>query len=100
MYYLIPAQISVVFPSSVSRAIEDEGVLTSYVERLYSREQMDEIICEMVKRHPYVEGALYIDIPILWQDDNGVQGFYHRLRFLNDNYTCQIPGNPAVQFEK
>lgn len=100
MHYLIPAQISVTFPFSTSRLIEDEGVLTNHVERLYSRDQMDELICQLIKRHPYVEGALYIDIHIFWQDDDGNQGFYHRLRFLNDNYTSQLPGNPAIQFEK
>lgn len=100
MFYMIPAQLTVTFPFKTSQLVEDEGVLTSCIERLVSRDMMDEIICELVRRHPYVEGAMYIDVPILWRDDKGYEGFYHRLRFLNDHYTSQLPGNPAIQFEK
>lgn len=99
MYYLIPARITVKFPFRPSVPVEDAGVLTGCMERLVSRSQMDEIICQLVRRHPYVEGAAYIEIPILWQDEEGNSGFYHEMRFLNDHVTSQLPGNPAIQFE-
>lgn len=98
-YFQIPARLSVKFPYKPEVPVEDAGVLTGCMERLVSRKRMDEIICQMVKRHPYIEGAVYINVPIVWTDEEGNSGLYHEMRFLNDNVTSQLPGNPAIQFE-
>ena len=79
MYYLIPARLSVKFPYKPPAPVEDAGVLTGCMERLVSRKRMDEIICQMVKRHPYIEGAVYINVPIIWQDEEGNSGLYHEI---------------------
>ena len=104
MQYLIRSEISTAFPFETSRLVEDYGVLGSYVERLFDRDKMDEIICEMVKRHPYVSGAKYLDVCVLWIDEqyNGrFSGYYHRLRFINPDYEDQPRDETlTIRYEK
>ena len=100
MQYLIRSEISTVFPFETSRSVEDYGVLGPYIERLFDRDKMDEIICEMVKRHPYVSGAMYLDVCVLWVDEQ-FSGYYHRLRFLNADYKNQPRDETlTIRYEK
>ena len=86
------------YPCETSKRVEDYGVLSQYVGKLYNRDEIDEIICELITRHPYIEGSMKLEISVMWIDR--CKGFYHSFDFINFDYKKQKCGDTAIKFEK
>lgn len=88
------------YPHQTSKPIKDWGVLEEYVGTHYTRDDMDKIICELILRHPYISGAMYIEVIIAWSDGKA-SGFYHDLRFRQEpsDYFHQAK-DAVVKFKK
>lgn len=52
------------FPYETCERVKDYGVLQKYIDKKYTREEIDKIICEMIAKHPYIEGSMYLKIKI------------------------------------
>lgn len=80
------------------------GVLRNYYGNLYTQDEIDEIICEMIKRHPYIDNSMDITITISrkFKDDDGEESsdMYKCLRFPNYNYEFQERGSMKIKYEK
>jgi len=88
------------YPYQTSKSIKDWGVLEKHIGNHYTRDEMDKIICELFLRHPYISGAMDLNINIMWSDGK-MRGFYHRLNFRQEQraYFHQEKGT-VVKFEK
>lgn len=88
------------YPCKTIEPIKDWGVLEEHIGKHYSRDTMDKIICELILRHPYISGAMNIDINIMWCDGK-IKGFYHRLNFRQEqkDYFHQEK-DTVLKFEK
>lgn len=100
--YYIEDSILYCFPYEISHKLSSDnyGVLTQYVEKKLNRNEIDQIICEMVTRHPYVEKSMVLKISVMWIDmEKHRRGGYHVLEFENDNYERQNKGNMEIKYE-
>ena len=105
-YYIIK-YISYCYPFEISKNTKNYGVLNDYIGKYYTQEEIDEIICEMIKRHPYIENSMNIKIEIERNVERYVNGkrriareFYHILDFRNYNYNNQKRGGTEIKYEK
>lgn len=97
--YYINKTISYCYPDDYTRLTKDYGVLKQYMDKKYSREEIDKIICELITKHPYVENAFSLDINIMWETEK-IEGYYHILTFENDNFEQQTKGDLTIKYEK
>lgn len=74
------------------------GVLEKYAGIPFDRDTMDDIICDIIKKHPYIPGVISLKIAIK-QTRRGVDSYYHILIMNNDNYASQEISNTIV-YEK
>lgn len=96
--YFICPHVHYCYPCEVAKPTIDFGVLHQYIGKYFTRDQIDEIICKMVLRHPYVEGAMQLEISVQWEE-NGVVGYYHSFEFQNENYKIQNKSNTEIKYE-
>lgn len=87
------------YPCETTQEVKGYGVLAKYMNKQFTRAQMDKIICELITKHPYIEGAVQLKIAVMWTD-NGATGYYHIFEF--DNYNCenQKRTNAIIKYEK
>lgn len=66
------------------------GVLAPYlyVNRTMSEKEADDFLCEVIRRHPFVEGAMWLDILVEWFENN-TSGIYHKLHIRNPNHSSE-----------
>lgn len=105
--YYINEHIAYCYPFEVSKRTKNYGVLNDYIGKYYTQEEIDEIICEMIKKHPYVENSMNIKIEIERKVERCVNGkkrilreLYHILDFRNYNYNNQKRGEIEIKYEK
>lgn len=105
--YYINERMSYCYPFEVSKNTKNYGVLNDYIGKYYTQEEIDEIICEMIKRHPYIENSMKIEIIIERKVERYVNGkksivreLYHILDFKNYNYKNQKRGGTEINYEK
>lgn len=48
-----------------------------------TRDQADDFVCRLVKGHPYMKDAMYLNFQIMWEE-NGACGFYHIINIRNE----------------
>ena len=97
--YFIDDFITYCYPYDVSHMTQNYGVLSDYIGKYFNRDEIDEIICELIMRHPYVENSMSLHLSVQWTDGNTV-GYYHILDFSNDNYEQQKRGNLEIKYER
>ena len=97
--YFIDDFITYCYPYDVSRMTQNYGVLSNYIGKYFSRGEIDEIICELIMRHPYVENSMSLHLSVQWTDGN-TDGYYNNLDFSNDNYEQQKRGNLEIKYER
>lgn len=102
-YYINP-HITYCYPYDVTQYIDKSevfGVLEQYMYKVYTRDEIDKIICELIIKHPYIDHSMHIGINIMWMDERNVRGYYHILNFKNDKYDKQKRKiNPIIKYEK
>lgn len=97
--YFIDSHITYCYPYEVDKPIKNHGVLSKYIGKYYTRDEIDKIICELVMRHPYVERAMRVKVNVMWKQGN-TSGYYYILDFENDNYNEQDKGSLEIKYEK
>lgn len=97
--YYIDKAVVYCYPYDTGRVTTDLGVLSEYTDKCFDRTEMDRIICEMIMRHPYIDGAMSVKISVRWCENNS-RGYYHHLHFGNDNYEKQKRGTTKIKYEK
>ena len=95
--YYISEYIKYCYPYDDRKRTIEFGVLENYMGKMYSREEIDEIICEMIKKHPYIDNSMYLEINIVQKDD--LECFYHMLKFKNLNYKNQEKTDSKIKYE-
>lgn len=96
--YYIDTIMRYCYPYETSKRVEDYGVLSQYIGKFYSRAEIDRIICELVTRHPHVEGSMNLTLSVMCRDKY-VEA-YHYFDFRNFGYKKQKRGDGAIKFEK
>lgn len=94
MEYYIDERIEFCYPYEPSQYTNISGELQKHIRKMYSRDEMDEIICELIRRHPFIENSMHIKIYVRHNNN-----FYHILTFKNDNYEEQQRGSLEVKYE-
>ena len=97
--YFINDFIYYCYPYETSKITKDYGVLSEYIGKYFNRDEADEIICELIMRHPYIEKSMNLQIKMMWKERN-ITGFYHILDIRNDNYAKQTKGSLEIKYEK
>ena len=97
--YYVDKVVTYCYPYDIGRTTTDLGVLSEYADKHFNRTEMDRIICEMITRHPYIEGAMSVKISVCWREHN-TRGYYHHLHFENDNCDKQKRGTTKIKYEK
>lgn len=93
-YYINEKSIRFHYPYETDKRVSDYGVLSEYIGKSFSRKEMDEIIAEMILRHPYVEGSRNLHLAVMRN-----QSHYHLLEFHNYKYKAQTKGDGSVKYE-
>lgn len=97
--YFIDDYITYCYPFETSKITKDYGVLSKYIGKYFNRDETDEIICELIMRHPYIENSMVLNFRIMWKDEN-TTGFYHILNIRNDDFDKQNRGSLEIKYEK
>ena len=97
--YFIDDYMECCYPYEVSKKVNDFGVLSKYIGNRYNRDEIDKIICELVVKHPYIEGSMWLKLFVMREKDNAIE-YYHILNFKNDNEEKQTKGSLAIKYEK
>lgn len=97
--YFIDDFITYCYPHDISRMTKDYGVLSKYIGKCFNRDEIDEIICELIMKHPYVDNSMNLKLSVMWGNGN-IIGYYHVLNFENDNYAKQSKGSLEIKYEK
>lgn len=92
--YYINEYITYCYPYEVNRRITDYGILEQYMNKKFTRKEIDEIICEMILKHPYVPHSMFIKMSIMKNNE-----YYHILNFKNDNYDKQKNVNKSIKYK-
>lgn len=64
------------------------GVLAPYVDRTMTEQEADDFLCEMIRRHPFVDDAMWLEIHVEWFEGN-TSGFYQTLTIRNPNHSSE-----------
>lgn len=86
------------YPFGTSKIVENYGALSQYIGKFYSRAEIDRIVCELVTRHPYIEGSMMLSVTVMSCDE--YKEIYHAFDFKNFDYEKQERGDTAIKFEK
>ena len=97
--YFIDKHMRCCYPYEKPKVTKEYGVLSEYMDKYYDRDEIDKIICELITRHPYVEGAMSLKISVCWELD-GVTGYYHIFDFENDNHDNETIHSIEIKYEK
>lgn len=61
---------------------ELHGVITPYIDKKMTEQEADEFLCEIIRRHPFMKDAMWLEFHVMWHDGNA-RGFYHPLTIKN-----------------
>jgi hypothetical protein len=96
MFYSI-SSISYCFPFDTSRHVlnrvfksvscepELYGVLAPYIEKKMTEQEADDFLCEVIRKHPYIKDAMWLEIMVEWYDGSAA-GIYQVLTIRNPNH--------------
>ena len=99
-YYYIDFEFGrFIYPCEVDQRITDYGVLSQYVNNVYTEEEIDAIIAEMIIRHPYIENSMCIILNVKHVVVGEYEEYYHMLNFKNFDYENQERGNTTVKYK-
>ena len=88
------------YPYETGQRVLNYGVLEEYMGKQFTRDEIDEIICKLITKHPYVSGSMDLKLSISRMESEGKYiEYYHILTFKNDNYDNQEKGC-TILFEK
>lgn len=87
-FYIDTKSVKYCYPRSVSRFVEDLGVLEEYKDKKYTLDEINQIIADLIIRQPYMKGSMSIKISI-----SSNLGYHHILDFKNYWYDEQEPSN-------
>ena len=97
-YYIDEENIRYCYPYDIDRRITDAtnyGVLEKYIGKKFTREEIDQIISEMVINHPYIDNSKHLHVSIMRN-----RSYYHILDFCNYDYDNQERGDLNIKYEK
>lgn len=102
VYYI--ESVSCCMPYYTECTTYNYGVLERYIDKEYSRSGIDKIIAEMIIKHPYINGSMFVRVCIEYKyfdekRNRKIKGIYHNLRFDNDNYKNQTEDGNGVKYE-
>lgn len=97
MYYTI-SSIDYCFPFDISRPVMSRhggcikgnpdlyGVLAPWIGQQMTEAEADELLCQLIRKHPFMSDAMYLRVLVIWHDTNrGRSGIYQSLEFDNPN---------------
>lgn len=87
------------YPYETDKRVLNYGVLEEYMDKQFTRDEIDEIICKLITKHPYVSGSMDLKLSISRIEEGKYRQYYHILTFKNDNYDSQEKGC-TILFEK
>ena len=97
--YYIDSHMTYCYPYETSQKVTEYGVLSKYIGKFFDRNEIDNIICELIMKHPYISHSMSLTIRVMWSDEN-VSGYYHILDFHNDNADNQRKTSLQIKYEE
>ena len=94
-YYIDTESIRCYFPYETDKKVSDYGVLLKYIGKTFSRDDIDQIISEMIIRHPYVNHAKRLHLTVMKNNS-----YYHIMDFYNYHYKKQEKDDMGIKYEK
>ena len=75
------------------------GILAPYIGRKMTMAECDDLICQLIKGHPFMENAMDIEVNFVKTNDSSTE-YYHCLRFDNPNYPdgVDLPLKSAILY--
>lgn len=98
--YFISDYVFYCYPYDTSKRTKDYGVISEYIGKQFTRDEIDKIICELITRHPYIDNAMFLEIHVMWKSNKNGKGYYHSLKFMNYNHRQQTKGSLEIKYEK
>ena len=96
-YYIDCNHITICYPYKINERLKDIGVLEQYRDKMYSLEEINKIIAELIVRTPYVDNSMDLNISVCWTENN-TRGTHHHLTFQNYWHEKQKKTEDKVKF--
>lgn len=93
-YYIDKNSIRYQYPYEIDKTVTDYGVLSEYIGKEFSREEMDKIIAEMIIKHPYIDNSVRLHLAVMRN-----QSYYHILEFHNYKYKSEVKSDKKIKYE-
>lgn len=61
------------------------GVLAPYIQKKMTEQEVDEFLCKIIKNHPYMKDAIYVEITVDRYTKNYIEN-YQTLMIRNSDY--------------
>lgn len=97
--FYIDSHISYCYPYDIEKATKHYGVLSEYIGKYYTRNEIDKIICELIAKRPYIENAMWLKLCVMWREGD-IVGYHHVLTFRNYDCEKQSKGSLEIKYEK
>jgi hypothetical protein len=98
-FYIDFEDISYCFPYCESKRTKNFGVLDKYRNKLYSIEEINEIIAELITKIPYISGAMDLNMTINYKElFMNIVGYHHILSFKNYDHHLQKITDTEIKF--
>lgn len=91
VFYLDLKYAKMIYPYSVSRVIENLGVLDQYRNKMYTRSEINKIIYDLLERNVFIPNSMEIRINVMANN-----GYYQMLTIKNFGYEKQEKTEEAV----
>ena len=97
IYYIDEKSIRYCYPYGTDQTVKEQnyGVLSNYIGKKFTRDEMDQIIAEMVVKHPYIENSMHLHLAVMRN-----RSYYYILDFHNYDYDKQDQGEMNIKYEK
>lgn len=95
MYYAI-SSITYCFPFDTTRSAmnrhgghvygnpDQYGVLAPWIGKQMTEAEADDLLCQLIRKHPFMKDAMYLRIMVTWHAaDRDLSGIYQSLSFSN-----------------
>lgn len=89
VFFFDLSRIRTLYPYQISEKVDGLGVLEQYRDKKYNLKEVNEIIADLIIKTPYIPNAMYLDVDVLFYDEEGVMNIHHSLTFHNHNFEDQ-----------
>lgn len=93
MKYYKLTHISYCFPYETERFVDEKdfGVFKPYLHKKMTEKEADDLLCKIIKKHPFMEDAMFLKFHVSWIDSPRI-GSYQVIYVRSEKYNRQREG--------